>query len=73
MNETSVQYFFPFRDISDSTVVYLLYLSLARDSFNAFDVNGEGFVEAFHLKAALMYIMEKSTDAEKEEITRFYK
>ncbi|XP_066921238.1 calmodulin-2-like isoform X3 [Clytia hemisphaerica] len=45
----------------------------ARDSFNAFDFLGEGFVAANDLKEALFYIMEKASEEDKQNIVKHFK
>ena len=46
---------------------------LARDAFNAFDFLGEGFVSANDVKEALMHIMEKAPDSDKENIINHFR
>jgi len=51
----------------------LYFFLLARDSFNAFDFLGEGFVAANDLKEALFYIMEKASEEDKQNIVKHFK
>ena len=52
-------------------IIFLFFL--ARDSFNAFDFLGEGFVAANDLKEALFYIMEKASEEDKQNIVKHFK
>lgn len=45
----------------------------ARDSFNAFDFMGEGYIAANDIKEALLYIMEKAPEADKLNIIKHFK
>ncbi|XP_066921236.1 calmodulin-like protein 3 isoform X1 [Clytia hemisphaerica] len=60
-------------DLIDKLETQEKALKEARDSFNAFDFLGEGFVAANDLKEALFYIMEKASEEDKQNIVKHFK
>lgn len=49
------------------------FLSLARNAFHAFDFLNKGYVTAFDLKAALLYVVEKASEKDKDDFIKFFK
>ena len=45
----------------------------AEDAFNAFDYMGKGFIPSEDISAAIMFIMEKMTQAEKDAVVHHFK
>ncbi|XP_012557863.2 calmodulin, striated muscle isoform X1 [Hydra vulgaris] len=45
----------------------------AKDAFNAFDFEGNGYIPAFDIKEALMCVLKTAKDSEREAIIKFFK
>ena len=46
---------------------------LAKAAYNAFDFEGIGYIAANDVKEALMHVMEKSSNEDKEAVLRHFK